>query len=153
MLPKIHIIFGAIISIIIYLVFNLNLIQAGLIFFASFLIDFDHYFYYIFLKKDFSLKNAYCWYIKKMKILLVLPKKERETFKKPIFIFHGIEFWFLLIIFYFFNKIIFFILVGILTHMILDFLELIYIKESLYSKFSQIYTSLKNKNKTSLLKI
>ncbi|MEK6830589.1 MAG: hypothetical protein AABX77_01010, partial [Nanoarchaeota archaeon] len=58
MLPKYHIIIGLIASIAIYLIFNLTIFQASIIFLSSFLIDADHYLLYIFRKKDFSLINS-----------------------------------------------------------------------------------------------
>ena len=59
MLPKWHILFGAIFSMLVYFIFNINLFQVSLIFLASIFIDFDHYLFYVFRKKDFNLKRVY----------------------------------------------------------------------------------------------
>lgn len=158
MLPKWHILFGAIVSIILYYIFNLNFVQFLIIFFSSVLIDFDHYLFYIFVKKDFNLRRAHKWFIEKTKKFLSLSKNERRFFKNPILIFHGIEFWIILgILSIFYHFIIFiiyhfiiFIIIGIAIHMFIDFIEIIYLKEPLYPKFSQIYTFYRNKKKKEL---
>jgi hypothetical protein len=147
MLPKIHIILGGFFSIIIYFVFSISFFQASLIFLSSFLIDFDHYLYYIFIKKDFNLKRAHRWFVKKRYNWIALSKDKRSKFKLPIFIFHGIELLIILILFYFLNKIFLEIIIGVLFHMSLDFIELYYFKMPLYSKMSQVYVHFKNKNK------
>ncbi len=147
MLPKIHIILGGIFSIIIYFTFHITFFQASLIFLSSFLIDFDHYLYYIFIKKDFNLKRAHRWFVKKRYNWIALSKEQRSKFKFPIFIFHGLEFFIILLLFYFLNKIFLGIILGIMFHMLLDFIELYYFKMPFYSKFSQTYVYFKNKNK------
>jgi len=57
MLPKAHIFYGAIFSIILYLI-GLSAIESILTFLASFLIDFDHYLRYVLKKKRFQLKKC-----------------------------------------------------------------------------------------------
>jgi len=147
MLPKIHIVLGGIFALLMYFIFHITFFQASLIFLSSFLIDFDHYLYYIFIKKDFNLKNAHKWFVKKRYNWIALSKEQRSKFKLPIFVFHGLEFFIILLLFYFLNKIFLGIIMGILFHMFLDFAELYYFKMPLYSKFSQTYVHFKNKNK------
>ncbi len=148
MIPKYHIITGAIISFILYLIFPITPLQASIIFISSFLIDIDHYFYYAFKNKSLNPVNATKWFFKKRKIWLQLSPIERKKYKRAVIIFHGIEFWMLLLVLSFFNKIFVFILIGIAIHMLLDFIEIIYLNEPFYCKFSQMYVCLKNKNKT-----
>ncbi|MFQ5531781.1 MAG: hypothetical protein ACE5ES_04160, partial [Candidatus Nanoarchaeia archaeon] len=65
MLPKTHIILGFIFSVLIFFLFpQMGLIGASLIFFSSFLIDFDHYLYYLFKKKDPNPRNSVKWFMK-----------------------------------------------------------------------------------------
>ena len=78
MLPKTHILLGLIFSLLIYFSLELTIIQASLVFLSSFLIDFDHYLWYVFKKKDFSLKNAY-YYL-----------KDFEKDKAHLMVFHSI---------------------------------------------------------------
>ncbi len=149
MLPKIHILLGGIFSIIIFIFFNISLFQAILIFLSSFLIDVDHYLYYVFIKKDISLKKSYKWFVKNREKWLALPIQERKKYKHSVLLFHGIEFWIILVYAYFLNKIFLFVILGIAVHMFLDFIEIFYIKDKFYSKFSQAYTFIRDRNKLS----
>jgi len=148
MLPKSHILSGAVFSVIIYLIFPITPFQFTLIFLSSFLIDFDHYLFYAFNEKNLSLKKAYKWFVKKREKWIKLPLKEKKQYKKPLFIFHGIELWIILFALSSININFIYILIGIGFHMVLDFIDLIYYKESLYSKISQIYVYFSNKNKS-----
>ncbi|MEM2956120.1 MAG: hypothetical protein QW041_00890 [Candidatus Pacearchaeota archaeon] len=147
MLPKWHILIGFLVTIILKLTTQFNDIELGLFFLSTFLIDFDHYLYYTLRKKDFSLENAYKWFIKKKKEYLGLSINERKKYKKALFIFHTIEFWILLAILFTYLKIFFFILIGILLHIFIDQIEIFFLKESPYFKVSLIITLIKNKNK------
>ncbi len=151
MLPKYHIIIGFLFSLAIYYFFQITLIEAGIIFLASFLIDVDHYFLYIFKTGDFSFKNSIKFFYERRKKWLKLPVSKRENYKKAIFVFHGIEFWVLLIILANYVNLIWFALTGIIIHMSLDYLDLIRNKDRLYGKFSQFYVYLTNKRKKDFL--
>ena len=60
MLPKYHVPFGFIFAGIIWILFPIISFNGLLIIFlSSFLIDVDHYTYFVYKKHDFSLKNAY----------------------------------------------------------------------------------------------
>ena len=152
MFPKNHIIAGAIFSILLLITFpEIGWINALIVFLSSVLIDIDHYLYYIYKKKDWNLKRAYWWFVNQKDIFLRLNIKQRKSFKEAIFIFHGIEFWLVLILLVFLNKIFIFILLGISIHMILDFIYLFSWKRPLYIKTSQIYTHIKNKKKKDMI--
>ena len=93
MLPKYHIVFGFIFAFILWIIFpSLGLLGFLIIFFSSFLIDVDHYLYYVFIKKDLSLRNAHKWFIKKRKETLSLSKKQRKNLSTSFLFFHKIEF-------------------------------------------------------------
>src|SRR3989344_9073734 len=148
MLPKYHIVFGAIVTVAIYFIFPITILQSAIIFLTSFLIDVDHYLYYIFVKKDFSSKNAVKWFTEKRNIWMTLNYEQRKYYKYTPLIFHGIEFWFIIIILAQIYNIFYFILAGIAIHMLLDYIEFIFItKTPLYPKTSQIMVLLKNKRK------
>ena len=151
MLPKYHIIIGLIASIAIYLIFNLTIFQASIIFLSSFLIDADHYLLYIFRKKDFSLINSIKYFKERRRRWLSMRPEKRKHHKRAIFIFHGIEFWILLIIIANYINLIWFVLLGIFIHMILDYIDLIYVNDSLYTKLSQLYVYYTNKGKKDFL--
>ena len=147
MLPKHHIITGAIISTLLYIIFPLTIIQTLTIFLSSFLIDFDHYLYYLIKKKDTNPINATKWFYKYRTAWLNLSTQQRKQYKRPLFIFHNIECWLILLVLAQINSLTYFILLGIAIHISLDYLEIIYLKEPLYQKFSIILTYLKNKKK------
>ncbi len=114
MLPKWHILSGAIFSLFLYFFFNLNIFCSAIVFFSSFLFDVDHYFFYVIRNKDLSLKRAYKWNV-------ALTKRH-----KPIMhIFHSLEFMTLMVLLSFFHKVFLFAFVGLLFHSILDILDLI----------------------------
>ena len=147
MLPNTHAILGAVFFILIYFIFHITLFNTFLIFFATVFIDFDHYLWYVYRKKSFNLIKAYFWFKEKRKKWLQLSEKEREKHRRAYLIFHSIEFWILLFLLSFMNKLFLFILIGVLFHMIFDYIEIIYVKEKFYFKFSLIWIYLKNDNK------
>jgi hypothetical protein len=147
MLPKTHAILGAVFSLLIYFIFHLSFFNVILIFLASVFIDSDHYLWYVYIKKSINLKNAYYWFREKREKWLKLSKKEKEDHKRVYLIFHCIEFWIVLLALSLTNKIFLFILIGVLFHMIFDYIEILYLKEKLYPKFSLIYIYFKNKDK------
>jgi hypothetical protein len=147
MLPKYHISLGFIFSLIIYLFFNISFINFSLIFLSSFLIDFDHYLWYLFKTKDWNLMNCVRELTKRRDKILKLTFNEREKIKRGVYLFHGIEFWILLICLSLLFDWFFFIFLGVIFHMLLDFIEMIYTREPISMKLSVVYKIYFNKNK------
>ncbi|MFH0936568.1 MAG: hypothetical protein V1815_02725 [Candidatus Woesearchaeota archaeon] len=116
MFPKYHVISSALLSVILYPFLALNVLW---VFFAGFLIDVDHYIYYVLKFKSFNLKKAYKYFEE---------YEKKRHFKDVLCIFHTIEFFILLLILSFYNKIIFLIFIGIIFHEILDLIDM-YIKK------------------------
>jgi len=151
MLPKTHIIVGIIVSLIIFIFWpSAGLFNISIIFLSSILTDFDHYLYFIWTKKDFSLVHAYRWFVRNRKFTASIPFSQRRKYKLPVMIFHGIEFWIFLLVLSFMNKIFIWVLVGTIAHMFVDFTELITLNIPLYTKISQIYVYIQNKGKKQL---
>jgi len=77
---------------------------------GSYLIDADHYLWYILRYKDISFRNAY----------------KESLLKKNgrLHIFHTIEFWILIWILSFRFEIIFIVFLGVIFHMSLDLLDM-----------------------------
>src|SRR5665811_17865 len=93
-----------------YLIFpTLSLIGLGIFFFASVLIDVDHYIFFVLRKKSWNLRKAYKHFRDLGKYLRKLPIKERQKYHTGIYIFHGFE------------PMAFVILMGILFHKYLFF--------------------------------
>lgn len=147
MLPKYHLIIGGIVSILLYLLVHISMIEAFIVFLASFLIDVDHYLLYVFRTKDFSLQRSMEYFYQRRKYLLLLTPHERKRYKKAIFLFHGIECWAIIGALSYFYPFLVFVLLGIAIHIILDYLDLFMIGDPLYGKFSQIYVWFTNRKK------
>lgn len=114
MLPKVHIILGVLFSVLVWQLFQTTLLQAIIIFLASFLIDVDHYLDYAYHKRDISLKNSYFW-----------NKNLPIDHKALLHIFHTIEFFILIAILSIFYKFFVLILLGFLFHSIFDLSEIL----------------------------
>ena len=147
MLPKWHILFGIIFSLILYLFFQISLLNSLIVFLASILIDVDHYLSHAFKEKDLSLKRIYKSSVKRREKWMNFSVKEKKEYKLRPFIFHGIEFWIVILVLSFFHKIFLYIFLGIMIHMFFDFIDMIYCKDPFYAKLSQIYIWIRNKNK------
>ena len=92
MRPLHHIILGAIFAILLYIFFPaIEFSGALIIFFSSFLIDFDHYLIYVAIKKDLNPFKAYRLHTTKEKFFFNLPRYERNKLSFGVYIFHGIE--------------------------------------------------------------
>ena len=59
MLPRWHVIIGLLVAILLKVTTSLDNVAIGIIFLASFLIDFDHYLFYVLKKKDFDIDGQY----------------------------------------------------------------------------------------------
>jgi hypothetical protein len=130
-----------------FFIFIFNFTILFVIFLSTVFIDIDHYIFYIYKTKNFSLKNSYEWYSKRKVYYFNLPIYKRRKLKKEVFLFHGLEFWALIILLSAFYNLFLYVFIGLLFHMILDYIELIRHKELFYYKFSQIINYIDNKDK------
>ena len=121
MFPKTHIIINFFISL--PLLFIINPVFVLIFFLSSFLIDVDHYLYYIFKKKSFSLKKAYNWFVIGGIKLRKLSKQERKKHNLGIMIFHGIEQIIILTLISAIFLPLFYIALGFFIHLIEDLIE------------------------------
>jgi hypothetical protein len=147
MLPKWHALFGFVFAFFLVWFFNVSFLQAAIVFFSSVLIDVDHYINYILHKKNLDLRKAYKFFIESEKKWFALPLKKREKYQRMVFYFHGIEFLILIFFLSLMSSIFIWIFLGIIVHLIIDLIELEYYQEPLYSKGSQVYVFITNKNK------
>ena len=127
MLPKSHILIGAIFSLILYWIFQITIFEAGLIFLSSVLIDFDHYVSGAIRNKTLNLKKLYFWH-----------KNLGRNHKPIMHIFHSIEFIVLTGVLAFYFNFFFFILIGMIFHSILDLIDLLFTKQINCREFSLI---------------
>ena len=140
MLVKKHIILGFIFSAILFFVFgNVGFIGAGIIFLSSFLIDVDHYIYYLFTKKDFNFFNGIKYFKTcRKKASRMSSEKKRKYYSGWCFL-HGVEILIILVILGFFvSRYFFFVFIGFVFHLFLDLIEEIS-NEGRIDKISCIY--------------
>ncbi len=152
MYPKFHLLIGVLFCGILVLIFpQINLIGLSIIFLSSVLIDVDHMVYFVLKKKNLSLPRAYHWFVEKGDYWLSLPLGEKKIYCWPIFIFHGIEFVFFLILLSFLFPVFLFVVIGVLLHLFCDYCHLIYEDAPLTLKISPLYVWLRNKGKKELV--
>ena len=150
---KWHILIGFTASYILIQFFNFPLSTGIIIFISSWLIDIDHYLWYTFEAKDPNPFHAIKWYLKSIPRWHNLSFKEREKFKRGVFILHGISFWIILTILSFVQEIFLWILIGVTIHMVADLIDLTRRGEPLYNKILPYYVIRRNKNKKRLDKL
>lgn len=116
-----HLFYGFILSLVLFPL--IGLINSLLVFFSSFLIDVDHYLYYVYIKKDFSLRRAYYWFVENRKKYKKLDKIKKEKSRVAMLYFHGFETIILLFILGYFISFFNYIGIGFLFHIILDLFD------------------------------
>ena len=147
---KWHLIVGILVSYILVQFFNFSLIAGAIVFLSSWLIDFDHYFWFGVELKNWNPIKAIEWRIKFVPKWNKLSLLEKNKFKRGVFIFHGLGFWLIIVVLSFYYNLFFWILLGVIIHMVADWIDLINKKEPLYNKIFPIYVIKRNKNKRSL---
>ena len=145
-----HFLSGFIVSYILVYFFNFSIFAGVIIFISSWIIDGDHYLWYAFEMKDWNPIHAIKWYLTSIPTWFKMPSKEREKFKRGVFIFHGLLFWIILAALSFIHPIFFWVLIGVTIHIILDLIDFHFRGEPLYNKFSPFYVMKRNKNKKGL---
>jgi len=128
MYPSQHLAIGTVFASILLWAFpEVSIVGFLLIIASTVLIDVDHYLVYVWITKDWSLRNAYLWHKEAGKKIKKLSKEERIELRHCFFIFHGIEP--LIVVFfiaYFLSPYFYFILIGMALHMILDIIFGVY---------------------------
>jgi len=150
---KWHLLIGFTASYILIQFFNFPMSAGIIIFISSWAIDGDHYFWYAFETKDWNPFHAIKWYIEAIPKWHNLQLKEREKFKRGVFILHGILFWTMLAALSFIHIIFLWILIGVAIHMVADLMDLHKRGEPLYNKIFPCYVIRRNKNKRGLDKL
>jgi hypothetical protein len=148
MSPKWHILIGFVFSYLLVFFFHLSILSGIVIFLSSWLlIDLDHYFRYVYLTKNLSPVKFWKWSMEQKRKYEQLSKEEKSRRKKPVFIFHGIEFWILLALLSLLSRFFLLILAGILMHMLADWADMLVKREDITYKISAIYTAINNSRK------
>ena len=125
MLPRWHVLLGAIFSLLFLLVFpETNPIYIFLIFLSSFLIDFDHFAVGMIKTKSFSFSKIFDYY-NKMMIIEIKERKEGIRRMGDFYLFHTFEFLAITALLGFVWTGFFYIALGMAFHLILDIIDLI----------------------------
>lgn len=124
MLPKYHIILGLIFSTFLYfLIPEITLLPALIIWISSFMIDIDHYIYTAVRQKTINPWKVYKWHLKVFYYFEKNPKynKHKNDYYSAVFFLHGIEVLTILFLLgVFISDIFLFILIGFVFHLFLD---------------------------------
>jgi len=125
MLPTKHLFFGIIFSLFLLILSpKIGLIGFFILLSSTVFIDVDHYLYYVYKKRDISLKRAHQWFSNRLKKIISLPKNKRDNFPGIICFLHGVEVLFITIILSFFiSKYFFYVFMGFAFHLLLDSID------------------------------
>ena len=116
-----HLVLGLIFALILLVIFpQIGLIGFLLIALSTVLIDVDHYIYYVYKKKDWSLNNAYNWFIERSKRFQNLSRAQRNKVYSGFCFLHGTEILLVLLLFTLFSEYFLFIFIGFTFHLFLD---------------------------------
>lgn len=140
MLPQNHFLIGLLVSIILYFSFpDIEILSLVIFLIATVGIDVDHYLYYVYRKKDWSLRNSVRWFLKKGRALRKIDARERSEFYTGFCFLHGVEVLILLgFLGYFVWNIFYFVLLGFALHLVLDYVNE-FKRKNRFDKFSIIY--------------
>ena len=124
MLPKTHIIFGALFTGVVFLfVRDINYYYLGLIFLSSFLIDFDHYVASVLKTREISLRKSLRYHDELMKTE-IKEKKKGIRRRGDFHLFHTVEFHALIGLLGLIWIGFFYIFIGMIFHSLLDVFSL-----------------------------
>ncbi|MBU0894629.1 MAG: hypothetical protein KKF48_03285 [Nanoarchaeota archaeon] len=147
MRPSEHIFLGIIFSLFLFIFFpKIGFIGFLLIFLSTVLIDIDHYVYYVYKKRDLSLKKARKWNLELgKKCFYLIQNKKQKNFHGVFCFFHGIEIIIIMFFLSIFSRIFLFISLGLTFHLLLDIYSEYRCIGRVTSKFSLIVDIIRNK--------
>ena len=111
MKTSVHMIASLILAAILYPIFGWKVL---IILVSGVLIDIDHYFWYVYKFKKFSLFDCYYYYIDGME------KNKVEKNIGILLVFHTLEFLLAIILLSFYNELALIFTIGVLAHYLLD---------------------------------
>lgn len=150
MQPKWHALWGFVFSVLLVEFFSFSLFAGLVVFLSSVFIDLDHATRYAIMTKNWNPKKFWKWSVKETEKLDSLSLDEKKKLKYPFFFMHGIE---VLIILFFLGKgylIFFWVFLGFLFHMILDYVAIFRKGYPFWFKFSEGWILWRNWGKEGL---
>ena len=111
MKTSVHLVVSLILAAMLYPVFRW---KALIILVGGVLIDIDHYFWYVYKYKKFSLFECYYYFIDGMQ------KDKIEKNMGILLVFHTIEFLIAIMLLSFYSELVLIFTIGVLVHYLLD---------------------------------
>tara|TARA_Y100000310_G_scaffold158082_2_gene157518 strand:+ start:1988 stop:2425 length:438 start_codon:yes stop_codon:yes gene_type:complete len=143
MLPRWHIFWGGIFTILVWAFSEVSYLNLSLIFFSSFLIDFDHYLSSAMKTKKLGLRRAFQYYKDEDKV--ARSERSRGIRRRGDFhLFHTLEFHVLVGVLSLLYIQFFFIFIGMVFHSLLDIGYIIH-KDFFYRREFFFFNWLKNR--------
>ena len=143
MIPRWHILFGAIFTILVWIVFpNISPVFYWVIFLSTFMIDIDHYLLGVAKTGKWGLFSS-------LEYFRMLVKKEKHNKMRGIrkkgnlFVIHTIEVLAVLGVLGYYSDWIFYMFVGFIFHFLVDLVGLIY-NDEVYRRYFFLVDWLKN---------
>ena len=134
----VHVLSSLILAISLFPIFKWKVI---IILISGVLIDIDHYFWYIYKHKRYSLLDCYRYY------LIDVPSKNFEDVLGCLIIFHTVEFLLLMVTLSFYFTYAFIFTIGLLLHYILDVIFYFMVPKRVLANHSILWWIIKNKQK------
>jgi len=136
MKPSAHFLSSLILAIILFPILKLGslIVLAG-----GFLIDIDHYFWYVYRYRKIKIFDSYKFFIKPM------DEKDFKSVAGILLIFHTAEFLMAMLILSYFSKIALAFTIGLLLHYALDLCYLYFVAKGFVVNHSIIYWIYKEK--------
>lgn len=144
--PKWHVLWGFTFAVLVYLFSPIGLISSFIIFVSSVLIDLDKFIIFIFSKRSLDFLTFYKEGIKGKENWKSL--KEKKKLKHELRFFHSIEVLLILGGLTFFQSWFLFIILGFISHLILDIIDYTLYNADPLNKLSIFYTLITNKKKS-----
>jgi hypothetical protein len=141
MLPHKHLIITALFALFLFLIFpSVGILESLILIAFGFFVDVDHYLFYTFKKKDFSLIRAYKWFLIQTKKLTKMPLQKRKKTYLTICFFHGFELIILfLLLGLFIHRYFLFAFLGLLIHFTLDMYDHFRFYKTRFYRISILY--------------
>jgi hypothetical protein len=152
MLPKWHVLFGALFSLFLFFSFDIGWIASVIVFLSSVFIDIDHYALYVLQERKIHPIGFWDWSMKKHLMLKTFSREEEKLHKESHYVLHGIEILLILVVLTFISEFFLWIFLGFGIHFLPDVLDVVNCKSLLAGKTSQIWLWQRNKKKKKVLR-
>ncbi len=149
---KIHLIYGTLLSLVIYFFTNINIYFILFFWIGSWLLpDLDHLFHFVFNNKSVNIKRFLDYSYNNRSRWRNLASSEKKEYKYSLLFFHSIEFVIILLLLSTIRKEFLYLGLGLIFHDMLDVIDYYKRKENILIKLSFVYTVFYNNKKEMFL--